>query len=664
MRQSAQNSGQYICLISIHGLIRSDDLELGRDADTGGQTKYVVELAQALSRHKAVDKIELVTRQVADASVDEEYSFPFEPLNNQASIVRIEAGPAGYISKELLWDYLDSFADNLIAHLRQQDRLPDLLHSHYADAGYVGSRLAHILDIPLIHTGHSLGRVKRRRLLASGLKLDEIESQYNLSRRIEAEETTLATAERVITSTYQEIEEQYGLYDFYQPEQMHVIPPGTDLSQFHPPQGGEWQHPVATEIGRFLREPEKPIILALSRPDERKNIAALVKAFGEDESLNEMANLVIVAGNRDDLADLDEGARQVLKDILYLIDRYDLYGKVAYPKHHRATDVPYFYRLAVVTGGVFVNPALTEPFGLTLIEAAASGLPLVATEDGGPRDIIGNCKNGELVDPLDSASIARGIHRILGNWEDWQQRSASGLQGVREHYSWDAHAASYLKMAQPLIDRTASPIQRQTQVHRTQHHDRAIFTDLDQNLLGNTETLPELIRVLQQNRKQVLFGVATGRRLDSALRVMKKHSIPEPDILITSGGTVIRYAPRLTEDTAWTRHIEKHWTPQLIKQALVGLPGLQPQSATEQSRFKISYFIDPHKAPGLEEITRLLHQEEQSVNVLYFVNHLVSFWIFYRRVHLRVLLCAILPINGISHWIKYWSQVVLEQMKI
>ena len=84
----------------------------------------------------------------------------------------------------------------------------------------------------------------------------------------------------------------------------------------------------------------------------------------------------------------------------------DLYGKVAYPKHHRPDDVSLLYRLAALSRGIFVNPALTEPFGLTLIEAAASGLPIVATEDGGPQDIIGHCHNGLLIDPLDSEAMS------------------------------------------------------------------------------------------------------------------------------------------------------------------------------------------------------------------------------------------------------------------
>lgn len=607
----------YLCLISIHGLIRGDDLELGRDADTGGQTKYVVELARALAQHSGVAKVDLVTRLVDDPEVSADYASPIENLGDNIRIVRIEAGPTDYISKESLWDYLDVFVDNTIIYLQDQERQPDLLHSHYADAGYVGSRISHVLSIPLIHTGHSLGRVKRRRLLASGLKAAEVEERYNMVRRIEAEELALASAERVITSTNQEIEEQYELYDYYQPEQMRVIPPGTDLTRFHPPEGKEWQSGIACEIGRFLREPEKPIILAISRPDARKNIASLITAYGEDQVLQETANLVIIAGNRDDIQDLDSGAQEVLSDLLQQIDRYDLYGRVAYPKRHAADDVPLIFRLAAFSGGVFVNPALTEPFGLTLIEAAASGLPIVATEDGGPRDIIQNCNNGVLINPLDSKDIAEKLKEVLLDWESWQQRSTRGLNGVREYYSWEAHARLYLEMVRPIIEKTSKPLARQPMTRRPMlYHDRAIFTDLDKSLLDNPDSLPDFIRVIRENRKNASFGIATGRRLDSALKLMKQYGIPEPDVLITSGGTDIHYAPKLTQDSAWPRHIEKQWTPQVVRRVIDTLPGLLLQPKMEQSRFKISYYIDPEKAPSIEEINQSLYQEEQLVNVI------------------------------------------------
>ena len=160
----------YVLMISVHGLIRGRDLELGRDDDTGGQTKYVVELARALGEHPHVDKVDLLTRRVFDEQVSPDYAEPFEALSDKAQIVRIECGERKYLRKEMLWDTLDTFADNALAYIKCQDRIPDVLHSHYADAGYVCSRLSHLLGIPLVHTGHSLGRNKRNQLLASGVK--------------------------------------------------------------------------------------------------------------------------------------------------------------------------------------------------------------------------------------------------------------------------------------------------------------------------------------------------------------------------------------------------------------------------------------------------------------------------------------------------------------
>jgi len=611
---SQQKGGISIALISIHGLIRGTNLELGKDADTGGQTLYVVELAQALAAKPEVAQVELFTRLVKDDSVASDYAEPNEKVSDKFSIVRIEAGPEEYIFKEQLWDYLEAFTDNMMDYFRQQNRYPDILHSHYADAGYVGSQLAHQMSIPLIHTGHSLGRVKRARLIANGVSNQEIEKNYNMIRRIEAEEYVLATAERVITSTHQEIEEQYEIYDFYHPEQMRVVPPGTNLSHFRPPSGGELESALYQRLVYSLKKPDKPIILALSRPDQRKNIAALIEAYGLSAKLQQQANLVIVAGNRDDVEDLEAGAQQVFHEIWLMIDRYDLYGKVALPKHHSREEVERIYRIAAASGGVFVNPALTEPFGLTLIEAAASGLPLVATEDGGPRDIMGNCQNGILIDPLEPQTITDALLKILTDSSLQQEMICQGLQGVEAHYAWQAHADRYLKIVQPIIDR-AERLERVPTTRRSAvFKDRALVTSLDQNLMGKPDVLNELLTLLKQHRKSTLFVVATGRRLDSALRLLKQYRIPEPDVLITSGGTEITYAPKLTTDKAWAKHIDYNWSRHKIRSVLDHHPSLTRQPKSEQTVFKVSYYIS-HDLNSAEQIMGILYQEDQSVNV-------------------------------------------------
>lgn len=605
----------YILLLSIHGLIRGRELELGRDADTGGQTLYVVDLARALAARDDVDQVDLVTRRIVDPAVASDYAEPTEALSDKARIVRINAGPEQYLAKEQLWDHLDGFMDNLVSTLNTEGRMPDLVHSHYADAGYVGVRLSNLLGVPLVHTGHSLGRDKRQRLLSAGLSDAEISETYNMDRRVDAEEEVLATADLVITSTHNEIDEQYRLYDYYQPERMAVIPPGTDLSRFHPPTFEDPPSAFTNEIRRFLQNPDKPLILALSRADPRKNNQTLLEAYGESKPLQEAANLLIVVGNRDDIRDLEEGAQSVLTELLIGIDAHDLYGRVALPKHSSQDQVPGIYRLVAEGGGVFVNPALTEPFGLTLLEAAASGLPLVATENGGPVDIIGNCDNGILVDPLDKSAISGALLDILNDARGYRQMRDNGITKVRELYSWQTHAERYVACAKPLLKRH-EPIPV-TSKRSKRYRDRALFTDIDQSLLGDAEGVRQFVSTIQENRKCATFGVATGRRLDSALTELKRHGIPRPDVLITSLGTEIHYAPELTRDEHWNEHIDYLWHPTRVRRALSELPGLKPQRKSEQSRFKVSFHYDPDNAPSIEDITALLRSKELTANPIY-----------------------------------------------
>ena len=606
-----------IVMLSIHGLIRFRNPELGRDADTGGQTLYVLELAQALSQHPVVGRVTLLTRRIVDPDVAADYSQPLEEVNERFQIVRLDAGPSGYLPKEQLWNHLDEFADNTAAWLRDLVWRPDLFHSHYGDAGLVGSRLSRQLGIPLVHTGHSLGRVKRRRLLASGVSASAVEEHYHMTRRIEAEEMTLATADLVIASTHQEIEEQYELYDHYQPDRMRVVPPGTNLQEFHPPGvdgvGDEREQPLFNVMTRHLRTPDKPIILALSRPDRRKNIIALVEAYGMSKQLQRLANLVIVAGKRDDIDDLDSGAQEVFQELLIGMDRYELYGRMCMPKHHERADVSQFYRIAAASGGVFVNPALTEPFGLTLIEAAASGLPIIATEDGGPRDIMSNCNNGILIDPLEPETITDALRALLTDRARWEQARANGLQAVAEHYSWQAHASRYLGEVEEIADHDARLRQLPVRPVSRTVADRALVSDLDLSMIGDQAALQQLMALLRQHRRTA-FIVATGRRMDEALKIMKRHGIHEPDILITSSGSEIFYAPKLTPDNQWMRHIDHLWTPHKIRHALHDVPGLKLQPRSYQSRFKVSYYIDPQQI-SLEEVKTMLHREEQSVYV-------------------------------------------------
>jgi sucrose-phosphate synthase len=629
-QQKPNDDGLYIMLISVHGLVRGHNLELGRDADTGGQTKYVIELARALAKHPGVAQVDLLTRQIFDSKVDDIYAEHIEELSDSsadsgnARIVRIPCGPRRYLRKEVLWPHLDGFIDNVLQHVRRVGRIPDFIHGHYADGGYVATRLAQLLGVPMAFTGHSLGRVKKQRLLEKGLKESSIESHYNLAQRIEAEEITLGNANLMVTSTHQEVEEQYQIYENYHPRRMKVIPPGVDLSRFHKPRALEAASPMKAELARFLDHPKKPMVLAIARPDERKNLATLVRAYGENEALREAANLVIVAGNRDDINDLDKGAREVLTQLLLLFDKYDLYGSAAYPKHHEPEHVEDLYRIAAKTKGVFVNPALTEPFGLTLIEAAACGLPIVATEDGGPRDIVSLCKNGVLIDPLDADALGETILGAIEDKRRWHQWSKSGVNGAHDFFSWESHINSYIQVIKGVVDK---PRRSNHQVatrnkSRLPIMDRILVCDIDDTLLGDDKALRKLLETIKEARKlkgshKIGLAFATGRKLESAQEVMKEEKLPTPDFLITSVGSEIHYGHGMLEDYGWRQHIDYRWKPDELREALVNITGVEPQPADAQREHKISYFVEPEIAPSVREIQAQLRHLDLHARLIY-----------------------------------------------
>ena len=432
--------------LHLHGLIRSNSLELGRDSDTGGQTQYVLELVKSLANTSEVAQVDLVTRLIKDSKVNNCYSKEREFIDPGAQILRFQFGPNKYLRKELLWPYLDELTQNLIQHYQKYENKPNYIHAHYADAGYVGVRLSQVLKVPFIFTGHSLGREKKRKLLETGLKINQIEKLYFISKRINAEEEALKYADIVVTSTKQESEYQYSQYHSFSFEKSSVIAPGVDHNKFHHVHSTTETSEIDNLMIPFLKDSRKPPLLAISRAVRRKNIPSLVEAYGRSDKLKRKTNLILVLGCRDNTSKLDSQQRDVFQKIFEMIDKYNLYGKVAYPKKHSPANIPALYRWAASRAGVFVNPALTEPFGLTLLEASSCGLPIIATDDGGPKEIHSKCENGLLVDVSDINKLKVALEKGISNNSQWKLWSSNGIEGVHRHFSWDTHVRNYLSI--------------------------------------------------------------------------------------------------------------------------------------------------------------------------------------------------------------------------
>lgn len=625
----------YIQMFSIHGLLRAKNMEMGRDADTGGQIKYVVELGEALSRLDNVKQVDLFTRLIVDKTVSEDYSQPVETVNKKFRIVRIQCGGKKYMRKELLWPHLDEFVDKTIKFIRQEKQVPDFVHGHYADAGYAAGQIAELFGLPFIFTGHSLGRPKKEKLINDGIAEVDIIKKYKIDHRIQMEEDILKAADLIVTSTNQEIEKQYGMYQCNDQVRFCVIPPGLNMDKFYPyyhdilPENKKNEiemyarASVRAELNRFFMQPDRPLILTICRPDKRKNLSGLIKAYGEDKELQSIANLAIFAGIRKDISKKEENEKEALTRMLLFMDKYDLYGKMAIPKKHDFEyEIPELYRIAAEGRGVFINAAFTEPFGLTLIEAAATGMPIIATNDGGPRDIIKNCRNGILVDPVQHKEISRAAKKIISDTNLWKKYSKNGIINVRKHYLWKNHAKKYIQKINKLktsavttnmgLAKPATPIGR-----RIINLNQFFITDIDNTLIGgDKKPLEKLLTILQNNQESIGFGVATGRTVESAVNYLKKYNIHAPDIIISSVGAELYYGKDLHFSKGWETHISKLWDREKIKSLLAEFDFLEYQEEETQRKFKISYNMKPEK-DNLALIHELLTKNRCRYNLIY-----------------------------------------------
>ncbi|MDD2749762.1 MAG: HAD family hydrolase, partial [Acidithiobacillus sp.] len=280
----------------------------------------------------------------------------------------------------------------------------------------------------------------------------------------------------------------------------------------------------------------------------------------------------------------------------------------AYPRYHRPDDVPDLYRWAAGLGGVFINPALTEPFGLTLIEAAACGLPILATEDGGPKDIIANCQNGVLIDPLNVEEIGEKLLSMLSDKTIWKSYAKNGIAGVRRYYSWQTHVDQYLTA----LDELPLTVPQRQDIIPTDERitaDRLLFLGarlLDPAPIPGQQA--ELVALLHRHRRKMAFGLVSFRPLHELLALLKQRRMNVPDILITRGGTQIHYGSSLSRDQGWSRHIGVDWQGDRVYDLLAETPGVQIVGRSGQGFYAVHGFIHDHaEFAGLAVLNDQLH---------------------------------------------------------
>lgn len=435
--------------------------------DFGGQLVYVKELALALGR--LGHRVDILTRRIEDPEWPQfaaaEAGYPNAP---NVRIVRLPAGPPGFLAKESLWPHLQQWVDEIVAYYDDRHALPQLLTAHYGDGGYAAALLSLQSGIPFTFTGHSLGAQKLDKLATGPESVAALDERYRFASRIAAERIAMQGAGIIVTSTAQERYDQYGHPAYagaVEPSndaKFRVIPPGANLEIFHPepdPADGE----VAARIGRAIARDiaparrELPLIIASSRLDPKKNVTGLVDAFLGDPALRERANLALAVRGVDDplgqRAQFQGVEREILEQIAAAVTAAEAEGEVVSFPLNSQQELAAGYRVVAAGGGLFTLTAMYEPFGLAPLEAMAAGLPVVVTRNGGPSESLqeGEARYGILVDPADPADIARGLRALLEDAEAWKAMREAGLERIRSRYTWDRTAEGYLEAGQELL---------------------------------------------------------------------------------------------------------------------------------------------------------------------------------------------------------------------
>jgi len=488
-----------IVILTPHGYFGQAGV-LGKP-DTGGQVVYILDQVRALEKEmrlrldqQGIDiepRILAVTRLIPE-SEGTTCDQPREQIlgTKNAQIIRVPFRDAAgevighWISRFEIWPYLERFAleaEKVI--LAELGGKPALIIGNYSDGNLVASIMAQRLQVTQCNIAHALEKTK---YLLSDLFWRENDAQYHFSCQFTADLFAMNAADFIITSTFQEIAgtadsvgqyESYGAFtmpglyrvangiDVFDPR-FNVVSPGADPDIYFRHTDSERRlKGLASELDDLVfgdgngspyrsrfEKPDKPIIFTMARLDRIKNLTGLVEWYGSCPRLRELANLLVVGGYLDAESSRDHEEREQIHRMHEIIDRHQLEGQIRWVGFQTDRNlVGELYRYVADRRGVFVQPALFEAYGLTVIEAMSSGLPTFATCYGGPSEIIADGVSGFHIDPNhgDQAADAMAdfFEKCEADGEYWEKMSKGALARIESHYTWKLYGERTMTLA-------------------------------------------------------------------------------------------------------------------------------------------------------------------------------------------------------------------------
>ncbi|KAH9288379.1 hypothetical protein KI387_032496 [Taxus chinensis] len=486
-----------VVIFSPHGYFGQADV-LGLP-DTGGQVVYILDQVKALEEElllkirqqglEITPQILVVTRLIPEAQGTKCNQRIEKVLNTQHSkILRVpfktEKGVLHrWVSRFDVWPYLEKFTEDASNEIVDQlHGKPDLIIGNYSDGNMVASLVASKLGIIQCNIAHALEKTK---YAGSDLYWKIFDEKYHFSCQFTADILAMNHADFIITSTYQEIagsKDTVGQYesheaftlpgeyrvvsgiDVFDPK-FNIVSPGADMSIYFPYTEKQKRltsfHESIEEqlfstdqtdvhVG-YLSDKKKPIIFSMARLDKVKNMTGLVEWFGMNSRLRMLVNLVVIAGFIDPSKSKDREEVAEIEKMHSLTKKYNLNGQFRWicAQTDRVRNGE-FYRYIADTKGAFIQPALYEAFGLTVIEAMTCGLPTFATCKGGPAEIIIDGVSGFHIDPNNgyeaTEKIANFFQKCKTDPNFWNVVSDAGLQRIYESYTWKIYAEKLINL--------------------------------------------------------------------------------------------------------------------------------------------------------------------------------------------------------------------------
>lgn len=399
-------------------MVHTSPLDQPGIGDAGGMNIYVLESAQRMAAMGV--SVDIFTRRT-DASQPD-----IVEISPGVRVRHFECGH-GSLTKEQLPTHIHGLSREFLRIVKSENY--DAIHSHYWLSGKVAMPAAKELGIPLIHTMHTMARVKN-------LNLAEGESPEPMI-RVQGETQVVAAANALIANTDAEAASLVSLYDAC-PDTVHVVSPGVDLYTFTPGQGRS----AAREV---VGLPQDAMVVSfVGRIQPHKGPEVLIRATSElvKHSPNLRHKLVVNIMGGASGANTDEVDR--LKELSTWLGIDDV---VRFEPPVARKDLAQWYRAA----DLVVVPSYSESFGLVALEAQACGTPVVATAVGGLRTAVADGISGVLVDGHDPKAWSSVIVRLL---QEPQRRVLLSMGAIEHasHFGWDATARGTLDIYDLVID--------------------------------------------------------------------------------------------------------------------------------------------------------------------------------------------------------------------